>query len=159
MSRSISSILLVIPTFVGEVISALRVADGAIDPGRFSRRPGSRHRARLAIYHHLNFRRFLVINKMDRENANFQKALASIQEYSEIRLIPVQLPWGEKADFQGVIDLLSMKALKGDGKSARGNSCRISSGCSRRSTHIALVEAAAEGDDALLEKYFDSGEH
>ena len=47
-----------------------------------------------------NLPRFVVINKMDRDNANFQKALASMQEFSSIRLIPVQLPWGEKAGFQ-----------------------------------------------------------
>ena len=46
----------------------------------------------------------------------FKRRLQSIQEFSSTRLIPVQLPWGEKADFKGVIDLLTMKAYKGDGK-------------------------------------------
>ena len=55
---------------------------------------------------------------MDRENADYQKALASVQNYSETRLIPVQIPWGEKQDFKGVIDLLTMKAYPGDGKTA-----------------------------------------
>ena len=50
---------------------------------------------------------------MDRENANFQKALDSVQQFSEIRLIPVQLTVGRKRNFQGVIDLLTMKAYKG----------------------------------------------
>ena len=62
--------------------------------------------------------RFLLINKMDRENADYKKAFDSVQTYSETRLIAVQLPWGEKQDFQGVIDLLSMKAYKGPGKTA-----------------------------------------
>ena len=60
--------------------------------------------------------RFVVINKMNRDNADFSKSLNSVQEITEARLIPLQLPWGEKADFQGVIDLLSMEAYTGDGK-------------------------------------------
>ncbi len=59
----------------------------------------------------------VLINKMERDNANFIKAVASIQEYSDVRLIPVQIPWGEKADFQGVIDILKMKAYKGNSAS------------------------------------------
>jgi len=103
-----------------------------------------------------NLPRFLLINKMDRENADYKKALDSVQEFSETRLIPLQLPWGEKQDFQGVIDLLKMKAYKESGKEeveipdefkeAAGNA------------HTELVEAAAEGDDSLLEKYLESGE-
>ena len=52
----------------------------------------------------------VVINKMNRDNANFHKALESVQIISDKRLIPVELPWGEKADFKGVLDLLTMKA-------------------------------------------------
>ena len=48
-----------------------------------------------------NLPRFLVINKMDRENANYQKALTSVEEFSEIRLIPIQLPLGRKTSFPG----------------------------------------------------------
>ena len=62
--------------------------------------------------------RFLVVNKMERENANFKNAVASVQKNTETRLINVQIPWGEKAAFQGVIDVLTMKAYKGDGKTA-----------------------------------------
>ena len=104
--------------FVGEVISAFRVADGVLILADSV--AGLEVGTEIAWDYATTFKlpRFLVINKMERENANFQKALASIQEYSEIRLIPVQLPWGEKAAFQGVIDLISMKAYKGDGKSA-----------------------------------------
>ena len=65
-----------------------------------------------------NIPRMILINKMERDNANFEKVLKSVQEHVEARLIPLQLPWGEKANFNGVIDLLSMKALKGDGNEA-----------------------------------------
>ena len=100
--------------------------------------------------------RFLVVNKLDRDNANFQKALASVQEFSETRLIPVQLPWGEKADFKGVIDLITMKAYAGDGKNAEEIPSDLKPAAEE--AHTKLVEAAAEGEDALLEKYLESGE-
>jgi len=96
-----------------------------------------------------NFPAFLLINKMDRENANYQKALKSVEEYSEITLIPVQIPWGEKQGFQGVIDLLTMKAYKGDGKTAVEIPAEYKSAAEEGRTK--LVEAAAEGDDALME--------
>ena len=67
--------------------------------------------------------RFVVINRLDRDNANFAKALASVEEFSETRLIKVQLPIGEKHDFKGVVDLISMKAYLGDGKDRLRYSC------------------------------------
>jgi elongation factor G len=105
--------------FVGEVVSAMRVADsvlvlvdsvGGMEVGTET---AMNYAAKL------NLPMFMVINKMDRENASFQKALASVQEQTEYRLIPMQLPWGEKAGFKGVIDLISMKAYQGDGNPGR----------------------------------------
>jgi elongation factor G len=142
--------------FVGEVISALRVSDGAIVP--VDSVAGLEVGTEIAWNYLDQFKlpRFVVINKMDRENASYEKAIASIQSYSDIRLIPVQLPWGEKEAFQGVIDLLSMKAYKGDGKTVVDIPAEYKDAA--ESARMSLVEAAAEGEDALLEKYLDSGE-
>ena len=142
--------------FVGEVISALRVADGAVV--LVDSVAGAEVGTEIAWNYcsDFNLPRFVVINKMDRDNANFQKALTSIQELSEIRLIPVQLPWGEKAAFQGVIDLLTMKAYKGDGKTATDIPEDMKAAAEE--ARFALVEAAAEGEDSLLEKYLENGE-
>ena len=104
---------------------------------------------------HFGLPRF-VVNKMDRENANFQKVFDAVQEISQIRLIPMQIPWGEKTSFQGVIDLLTMKAYKDDGKIAVEIPAEYKSAAEEG--HFALVEAAAEGEDSLLEKYLESGE-
>ena len=141
--------------FVGEVISALRVADGAVV--LVDSVAGAEVGTEIGWQYCDRFKlpRFLVINKMERDNANFQKALASVQEFSETRLIPVQLPWGEKAHFQGVIDLLTMKAIKGDGKTISDIPAEYQDAA--ETAHMALVEAAAEGEDALLEKYLESG--
>ncbi|GAP15260.1 translation elongation factor 2 [Longilinea arvoryzae] len=142
--------------FVGEMISALRVADSAVI--LVDSVAGLEVGTELAWDYCNTYKlpRFLVINKMERENANFQKVLASVENFTDIRLIPVQLPWGEKAAFQGVIDLLSMKALKGDGKTVVDIPAEFKDAAEE--AHMKLVEAAAEGDDSLLEKYLESGE-
>lgn len=142
--------------FVGEVISALRVSDGVVI--LVDSVAGLEVGTEIAWQHadRLKLPRFVVINKMDRENANFQKALATVQEYSEVRLIPVQLPWGEKHGFQGVIDLLSMKAFKGDGKTSLDIPAEYREAADQ--AHVSLMEAAAEGEDSLLEKYLENGE-
>ncbi len=140
--------------FIGEVISALRVADSAIVV--IDSVSGREVGTEIAWDYCNKFKlpRFVLINKMNRENANFQKALASIQEYSETRLIPVQLPWGERTDFQGVIDLLTMKAYPGDGKKAVDIPAEFKAAA--ESAYQQLVEAAAEGEDALMEKYLET---
>jgi elongation factor G len=142
--------------FVGEVISALRVADGALV--LVDAVAGLEVGTEIAWGHCDTFDlpRFLVINKLDRDNADFKKALASVQEFSETRLIPAQLPWGEKAAFKGVIDLLTMKAYPGDGRTAEDIPADLRPAAEEARTK--LVEAAAEGEDALLEKYLESGE-
>lgn len=141
--------------FVGEEISAMRVSDGAIL--MIDAVNGLEVGTELAWNYCSKFKlpRFLVVNKMDRENANFQKALKTVEDYSDIRLIPIQLPWGEKQAFQGVIDLLSMKAYKGTGKTAEEIPADYKAAAEE--ARMKLVEAAAEGDDSLLEKYLESG--
>ena len=142
--------------FIGEVISALRVADGALVLVDSVSGVEVGTEITWQYCDRFGLPRFAVINKMERENANFQKALTSLQEYSTTRVIPVQLPWGEKQSFQGVIDLLSMKAYKGNSKTAVDipDDQRDAADTAR----MALMEAAAEGEDSLLEKYLETGE-
>ncbi len=142
--------------FIGEVISALRVADGAIVLVDSVAGVEVGTEITWQQCEKFNLPRFIVINKMDRENANFQKTLAAISEFSTTRVIPVQIPWGEKQAFQGVIDLLTMKAYKGEGKTVADIPAEYQSDAEVART--ALIEAAAEGEDVLLEKYLESGE-
>jgi elongation factor G len=142
--------------FVGEVISALRVADSAfvlVDSVA-----GAEVGTEIALTYcdEFNLPSFVLINKMNRENADFNKALGSVQEISEARLIPVQLPWGEKLDFNGVIDLLTMKAYAGDGKEASDIPGEFVDDA--ETARMELIEAAAEGEDELLMKYLDGEE-
>ena len=140
--------------FTGEVISALRVVDGvAILVDSVA---GLEVGTEITWGYCDSFKlpRFVVINKMDRDNADFRKAFASVQEFSPIRLIPVQLPWGEKAAFKGVIDLLTMKAYANEGKIPEEIPADLKPAAEEART--ALVEAAAEGEDSLLEKYLET---
>ena len=139
--------------FVGEVVSALRVADGAIfllDPVA-----GVEVGTEITWSYCDQFKlpRFVVVNKMNRDNANFRKALDSVQALSEVRLLPLELPWGERADFKGVIDLLSMKANPGTGKSAEEIPAEYAKEAEEARNE--LIEAAAEGEDELLMKYLE----
>jgi elongation factor G len=143
------------PDFIGEVISALRVSDGAVI--LVDAVSGLEVGTEIAWRYCNQFKlpRLLVINKMDRDNANFGKALTSVTETINARFVKIQIPWGEKAQFKGVIDLISMKAFSGDGKV--GEEIPQEYKDVANTARSELMEAAAEGEDALLEKYLDSG--
>lgn len=142
--------------FVGEVVSAMRVADCALI--LVDSVGGLEVGTEVALQYAETFGipKIMVINKMDRDNANFQKALKSVQDEVDSRLIPMQLPMGEKADFKGVIDLVTMKAYEGDGKKVVEIPASLKAEADEARTQ--LVEAAAEGEDSLLEKYFENGD-
>jgi len=144
------------PDFVGEVISALSVADGVLV--LLDSLAGVEVGTEIAWRYcdQFNLPRAVVVNKMDRDNANLNKVLDSLEAFSETRLIKVQLPWGERNEFKGVIDLLSNKAYEGDGKKAVDVPAEYADAVEE--ARMELIEAAAEGDDALLEKYFEGEE-
>ena len=143
------------PDFIGEVISALRVSDAALI--LLDSVSGMEVGTEIAWRYcdQFNLPRMIVINKMDRDNANGEKALASIADSVNVRFIKIQIPWGEKQNFKGVIDLISMKAYGKDDKPVEIPADLTDAAKEAREQ---LVEAAAEGEDALLEKYLDTGE-
>jgi len=142
--------------FVGEVQSALRVADAAVVvvDAVSGVEVGTELVWQYCDERHLP--RFVVINKMDRENANFTATLDSVQRTFKAKLIPVQLPWGEQANFKGVIGVLSMKGRPGKGQEQIDIPPEYAEAAA--AARVNLVEAAAEGEDALLEKYLGGEE-
>jgi len=133
--------------FVGEVISAMRVVVDSVSGAEV----GTEIAWNFADKFELP--RFVIINMMDRENANFQKALESVRQMTSMRLLPLQLPWGEKADFCGVIDILENKAYKGDGKEVVDIPAEFADQVEE--LRMEIIEAAAEGNDDLLMKYLE----
>ena len=144
--------------FVGEMISALSVADGAVilADAVGGVEVGTELAWRTAV--ELGLPRLIVISRMDRENASFSRAYAAVEEFVHAaggRVVKAQLPIGEKHDFKGVIDLISMKAFMADGKTVTDIPDELKAEADE--AHFALVEAAAEGEDTLLEKYLENG--
>ena len=107
-----------------------------------------------------NLPRAVVINKLDRERSDFERALASVHEIFGRSAVPVQLPLGAEKDFKGFIDLVRMKAFTytadGDGKGKEGEIPADRADAAQKA-HEALIEMVAEGNDALMEQYFDKG--
>jgi len=104
--------------------------------------------------------RAVIINKLDRERSDFQRALASVQENFGRTAIPIQIPIGSERDFKGVVDLIRMKSytytLDGDGKGKEGEIPDDLADAAQKA-HEALVEMVAEGNDALMEEFFEKG--
>ena len=104
--------------------------------------------------------RAVVINKLDRERADFDRALASVQEAFGRSAVPIQIPIGKERDFNGVVDLIRMKAYTysadGDGKGKEGDIPANLADAAQKA-HEALVEMVAEGNDALMEEFFEKG--
>ncbi len=105
--------------------------------------------------------RALVINRLDRERSSFERALESVQQFFGRTAIPVHLPIGSERDFKGVIDLVRMKSYvytpDGDGKGTEGDIPGDLADAAQKA-HEALMEMVAEGNDSLMEEYFDKGE-
>jgi elongation factor G len=104
--------------------------------------------------------RALVVNKLDRENSSFDRALASIQENFGRVAVPVQLPLGSEREFRGVIDLVKMKCYTYEpGGNGRGKEQPIPDNLAdaAQKAQETLIEMVAEGNDALMEEFFEKG--
>lgn len=104
--------------------------------------------------------RLIFINKLDRERADFQKTLTSIQTLLRIKAVPFTLPIGMGETLKGVVSLLNNKALEYAGIQGEGKEVSLPSETSDeiRTYRESLVEHLAEGDDALIEKFLEGQE-
>ena len=146
--------------FMQEARGALRVADAAIVVVDAVAGAMVQTEKGWAYADEFGLPRFVVVNRMDRDTASFERSLESIQQTLGRMCVPIQVPLGEEKAFKGVADLIQMKAYvyqtDGSGKftetdipavlAARANEYRER-----------LVEAVAESDEKLMEKFFDSG--
>jgi elongation factor G len=142
--------------FVGEVLEAMRVVDGAIIA--FEAVSGVEVGAERAWKYaaERNIPRIIVIGKMDRENADFNRTLDQIVGQFGQRVVPIQLPIGSQESFSGVVDLVSMKAYTGPDLVEGDIPSHLVAAAEE--AREKLIEAAAEGDDDLLSKYLDGNE-
>ncbi len=143
--------------FTIEVERSLRVLDGAI--GVFDGVAGVEPQSET-VWHqadHYRVPKLAFINKMDRPGADYWASVASLKEKLGVHPLIVTIPWGEEDRFQGVIDLLSMKAIRWREESlgAEFDALDIPAELQEEAAQRreALVEALAEVDDQLLEAF------
>ena len=107
-----------------------------------------------------NMPRVIVVSRMDRERADANRVLESLTKSFGRGVTPLQLPIGSEKNLTGVVDLVRMKAytyeLGGSGKGKEGEIPANLAGAAKEA-HEKLVELIAEGDDKLMEEFFDKG--
>ncbi|MGI9101099.1 MAG: elongation factor G [Terriglobales bacterium] len=107
-----------------------------------------------------NLPRVIVGTRMDRERADAGRMLDSVTAAFGRTAVPVQLPIGSEKNLSGVVDVITMKAftydMGGDGKGREGD-VPANLRDAAQSAHEKLIELIAEGDDALMEEFFDKG--
>ena len=147
--------------FTVEVNRSLKVLDGAV--AVFSARAGveaqSETNWRLADKY--NVPRMAYVNKMDINDANFERVIESMRNRLKANAIAIQLPIGEADEFKGIIDLVEMNAtIYLDETGTKFDVTEIPAEYKEKAEkyRAELVEVAAEQDDALMEKYFETGD-
>ncbi|MEG1525137.1 MAG: elongation factor G [Clostridia bacterium] len=144
--------------FYGEVTAAMVLADSALIVVGAVSGPVVGVEKAMTMSQKWHKARMIVINQLDRENANFAKVMAAINEKFGPSVVPIQLPIIEDGVFKGYVDIVHMTAKLFDGKSEKETGIPGSLAAEAQSLHEKLTEAAAESDEVLMEKYFDQGE-
>jgi elongation factor G len=143
--------------FVGEVLSALHVAEAGllVVDAVAGAEVGTELAWNYLIEH--NLPHIVFVNKMDRENADFQKTVESLRDtFSKGKFVPMQLPIGQAEGFKGVVSIVTMKAYLG--KEGKEGPIPAEMVAEVEAAHQFMVEAAAESDDELIMKYLDGEE-
>ena len=137
--------------FIGEVKAGIRVSEGVVVVICAASGVEVGTEQVWGYCQEAGLPRLIFVNKMERENADFFKTVNDIQARFGPRCLPVQIPIGAHNDFQGIVDLLTLKAYTGsppkEGEVPASLQGQVSTYREK------LIEAAAETDDALIEKY------
>src|SRR6516162_5884980 len=148
--------------FTAEVERSLRVLDGAV--AVFCAVGGVQPQSETVWRQADKYRvpRIAFVNKMDRVGADFDRVVQQLQERLKARPVLLQLPFGKEDDFRGVVDLVRRKALVWDDESL-GAKYHIEDVPAAMSAQVdeareKLLEAVAESDEHLLEKYLEGQE-
>ncbi len=142
--------------FVGEVKGALRVADCAVFV--VDAVSGVEVGTELVWQYanEMNLPRIIVVNKLDRENSDFDRVLAQLREYFGKGVVSFQIPIGKEAEFKGEVNVVNRKAFLGHDSSDSAVPGDLSARLEEERGK--LVEVAAEADDKLIEKYLGGEE-
>ncbi len=145
--------------FIGEVTSTLRVIDGAIFVISAVACVEVQTELVWKMADSYGYPRVVFVNKMDRENASFQRCLEQLQSLYGSRAVPFQLPIGEEHDFRGIVDLIAVKAyVYGDDGTAKESDIPPEMSEQVQEAREKIIEGAAEASDELMEKYLEGEE-
>ncbi len=141
--------------FVGEVKAALRVVEGALI--LIDAVAGVEVGTELVWKYATTagVARMAVVNKMDRENANWAKAVASLEHAFGRAVVPIQIPIGAESNFKGVVDIIAQKAYLGAGREMNEEAVPANLQSQVSELRERLTEAAAEADDELTMKFLE----
>ena len=144
--------------FTGQVLSGLRAAEGVVVVVGPNDHLAVGTEIAWEVCNRTSKPRIVVVNKLDKEHSDFYGAVTAMREHLSPRPFPLHLPIGSEQDFRGIVDLLHLKAFvtTSDGK---GTEAPIPDDLAKVVDEYRgqLIEAAAESDDSLLEKYLDAG--
>ena len=104
--------------------------------------------------------RAIVITKLDRERASYERVLAELRESFGKSVAPIQVPIGEEGDLRGLVRVASERAYEYDGKTPKGKLVDLPDEVADRvhAAHTGLIETVVETDDAMMEAYFEGTE-
>jgi elongation factor G len=145
--------------FLADTRSVLHVADAAVVviDAVDGVKVGTEKVWQTANQHHLP--RLVFINKMDRERANYAQVLAGLKNILEAKIVPIQYPIGQEANFKGVVDLIGLKAHTGGfGNKMESGPIPDDLQDEVEQWRGDLLNFAAESDDALIEKFLEDGD-
>ena len=140
--------------FVGEVYSALQVVDsvvimvdavGGVEVGAEKAWDYINDKHKAAC---------IFVNKLDRENASFDKTLTQLREMFGNKVVPISIPIGSETNLKGVVDILDMKAFYKEGNKEVEGEIPADLMDKISEYHDMIAEAAAQADEELMEKYF-----
>ena len=145
--------------FAGQVASGLRAAEAAVVVAGPTGQVAVGTEVAWEQCNRARKPRIVVVNKLDKEHSDFYAAVAALRETLSPRPFPLHLPIGAEHDFRGIVDLIHLKAYV-TAEDGKGSEIPIPDDMKARVEEYRgqLVEAAAESDDSLLEKYLDAGE-
>ena len=129
--------------FYGEVAAAMALADSALIVVGAVSGPVVGAEKAMAMCEKQHKARMMVINQMDRENANFEKVMAAINEKFGPSVVPIQLPIIEGGAFKGYVDIIHMTAKLFDGKGEKEVDIPAALADQAQSLYEKLTEAAA----------------
>lgn len=143
------------PDFIGDAYAAMSVCETALFVVDAAEGPQPTTVKLWYAAEDLRLARAVFVNRVDKENADFDMCLDMLRERFGMRLGAVTLPWGTGEDFNGIIDLVRMKARHCDGTKQTETEIPEDYRAAAEAAHETLCELVAEADDELMEKYLE----